>query len=112
MTSPPEPTDPLAALLDARIRAAVEAKVAELQKPTHVTQRAVLAVVGVPATTYLEAARAGAFASYKVQRLVYAKTADVIAWVESHKVHVGTEDKAAAATSEPRLTRAGWRRVG
>ena len=60
MTSPPEPTDPLAALLDARIRAAVEAKVAELQKPTHVTQRAVLAVVGVPATTYLEAARAGA----------------------------------------------------
>jgi hypothetical protein len=56
----------------------------EAARPEHVTQRTVLAVVGLPAIDFLEDARAGAFPSWKVRRLVFAKTVDVVAYLKSH----------------------------
>jgi hypothetical protein len=107
--------DPFATALDARIAAAVAARIEELQRPSHVTQRSVLSLVGMPAGTFLEAARAGEFASYKVQRLVFAKLEDVLAYIEAHPVRrsLSANDAEPTASSEAKmLGRAGFRRVG
>jgi hypothetical protein len=61
--------------------------------PTHVSQRTCTAVCGVPKEDFLEAARRGDFPSCKVRRLVLAKTADVVAWIESHPTNAGKRQK-------------------
>jgi hypothetical protein len=110
------PVDPFAQALDERIRAAVEARVEALQRPLLVSQRSVAAVVGLPPGAYLEAARRGDFPSHKAQRLVMAKTGDVVAYVERHPHparSAAANDAEPGASSESRtLARAGFRRVG
>lgn len=107
------PADPFAAALDARIAAAVAARIEELQRPTHVSQRSILGLVGMPAGAYLEAARGGEFPSYKVQRLVFAKLEDVITYIESRPRRTAVDDDEPIVDSEAKtLARAGFRRVG
>jgi hypothetical protein len=74
----------LDAVLTAAVLAEVARRVAELRRPELVTQRTVEAVLGMPAVDFLEDARAGAFPSWKIRRLVFAKTIDVVAYVTAH----------------------------
>jgi hypothetical protein len=67
------------AALDQRIR---EIARLEAQRPALVNQRSVETVVGLPRRVYLELARGGEFPSAKVQRLVVARTVDVLAYFE------------------------------
>ena len=51
-------------------------------RPAFVSQRTVMAVVGVPPRDYMRLAREGAFPVVKEKRIVLAKTADVVALFE------------------------------
>lgn len=55
----------------------------EARPPAFVHQRTSEAVCGLPRREFLRLARAGAFASTRERRLVIARTADVMAYVES-----------------------------
>jgi hypothetical protein len=106
VTAPSNLTEALMAL----IAQAVEVRVAELQRPIFVTQRTVERVLSMPAGRYLELARAGAFSCRKDQRLVYARTEDVAAFVEA----VGSDRRAVAANDDDEaraFARYGARRV-
>jgi hypothetical protein len=54
----------------------------ELARPEYVHQRIVEAVCGLPRRDYLRLAREGAWPSTRERRLVLARTADVMAYVE------------------------------
>jgi hypothetical protein len=107
------PSSPETSSLDDHLRLAaeraVEAAAERLARPTFVSQRTVLAVVGLPARDFLRGARAGAFASSKARRLILARTDDVVAYVDAHHVepHVAPANDFDAA-----LARIGARRVG
>jgi hypothetical protein len=55
----------------------------EARAPEFVTQRTVEHVVGVESRAYLRGAKAGRFASTKHERLIVARTADVVAYYET-----------------------------
>jgi DNA polymerase III alpha subunit len=110
----PLPGNPIGldALLAEAAARAVEARIAELQRPLVVTQRTVEGVVGLPRRDFLRLARAGAFASTRERRLVLARTADVIAYVERHLAqHVHHDAPANDATEASVLARVGARRI-
>ena len=75
----------------------VARRIAETNRPEHVTQRTVAAVVGMPARDYLRHCRSGDWPTWCDRRLRFARTEDVVAWVEAHplKERVGenAEDK-------------------
>ncbi len=56
----------------------------ERARPDFVHQKSVEAVVGLPRRDFLRLSRAKAWASTKNRRLVIARTADVIAYLETH----------------------------
>jgi hypothetical protein len=106
----PTPAPGLDELLQRLVADAVGQHAEELARPEYVHQRSVERVVGVPSSAFLAAARAGAFASSKRQRLVYARRVDVVAWLEasarpSAANDVATPDEARA------LARVGARRI-
>ena len=68
--------------LDERIRRVV-CEALDRPAPTFVHQRSVEAICGVPRRAYLDLARSGAFPATKSGRLVLARTADVVAYVEA-----------------------------
>jgi hypothetical protein len=55
---------------------------AETARPEFLSQRSVEAVVGLPRRDYLRLAREGAYTTTRERRLVIARTADVVAFVE------------------------------
>jgi hypothetical protein len=67
------------AALDQRIREIVR----DEARPLYVSQRNSAAVLGIDARAYLSAARSGAFPSTKIRRVVTARTADVVAWLDA-----------------------------
>jgi hypothetical protein len=100
-------------LIEVAAERAVMRLAAELTRPELVSQRTVLAVVGLPAIDFLEDARAGRFASRKVRRLVFARTVDVLAWIERHPVAPSTAAAKVAGDEEARVfSKYGARRVG
>lgn len=112
-TEPRNPQGSLDAALRAAVTVEVARMVADLARPELVSQRTVLAVVGLPAVDYLEDARAGAFPSWKVRRLVMARTVDVVAYVQAHPAKprsVASNDAGDAEAST--FARFGARRVG
>ena len=84
----------------------------EMQRPQFVHQRTVAHVAGLPGRAYLRAHRAGAFPTTVIQRLVLARTADVLAYVE-RQLKIATTP-AANGNADPEsltLARVGARRV-
>jgi hypothetical protein len=99
---------------EAELEALMRKVAHEEARPILVNQRTVLAVVGLPAGAFLTAARAGAFQSSKLRRLVFAKTADVVAYVEAHPVTPRIKQVAVASGDDEEarlLARVGARRV-
>lgn len=92
------------------VDAAVHRRVAEVKRPEFVQQRTVQDVTGMPAVDYLEHGRDGEFPTFKVRRLVFAKTSDVVAFIESHRTRSATSD--GGNTEAKLLARVGARRVG
>ena len=91
------------------------AEVAEIARdvaglPALLSQRTCERWASVPAADFLDAARDGAFPSSKVKRIVYAKTADVVAWIEGHRRTAPAND--AGDEMAECLAAAGARRVG
>jgi len=74
----------LDALLAERVAAEVDRRAADLRRPELVTQRSVMAVCGMPAREFLRHCRAGHWPSWADRRLRYARTADVVTWVQAH----------------------------
>jgi hypothetical protein len=77
--------DPLAPLVDAvaeRVAARLPAA-----RPEFITQRTVAAIVGMPPRDFLRHSRERDWPSYVDRRLRYARTADVLAYLEAHHVH-------------------------
>lgn len=97
------------AALDARIAAIVEKCT---QRPEYVSQRTVLAVVGIEPRDYLHHARNGAFPSAKVRRVVLARTTDVIAWLDGRVRRARVKPAKALSPRDAALARVGARRVG
>lgn len=95
--------------LDERIRRIARE---EAMRPAFVHQRNVEAVIGLPRRDFLRLARAAAFPATKERRVVLARTADVLAYVEERIPRrpparvLPTDDEATA------LARVGARRVG
>lgn len=79
--------------------------------PICVSQRTSLVVLSVPPRDFLAAARAGEFASSKVGRLVIARTEDVLAWIDLHRVTPRTPVDEGAEL-DAALAAVGARRVG
>ena len=99
------------AALDQRIR---EVARQEAERPAMVNQRTVEAIVGLPRGLYLELARERAFPATKVQRLVVARTVDVLTYFEGRLRARGPGVARASRQerdAEARLARAGFRRV-
>lgn len=95
---------------NAELAAAILAIVrAESARPTHVTQRTVAAVCGLPKRDYLKAARAKAFPTSKIGRLVIARTEDVGVWIDAHRAPEEDDEDAALRAS---IAAAGGRIVG
>jgi len=94
------------------VTAAVQSRADEMCRPELVNQRSVARIVGLPAVDFLEDARAGAFESWKVRRLVFARTADVLAWIRKHpaKPRMVAANDAGDAEAEA-FARYGARRV-
>lgn len=93
--------------LDERIRK-VATEIAA--RPTHVSQRTVGTVCSLPSRDFLAAARAAAFPSSKVGRLVLARTEDVVTWVDSLRRRAPSteqdeEDACLAAAGARRVNR-------
>jgi hypothetical protein len=82
MSDPGNRPPTIDSLLDERIDAAVRRHAADLRRPEFVHQRDVEAVCGLPRRTYLALARSGAIPSTKMNRLVIARTIDVVTYVE------------------------------
>jgi hypothetical protein len=102
----------LDAALRVAARAAVDERVAELSRPVLATQRTIERIVGMPQREFLRLARAGAFESWKVRRCVYARVADVIAFVERHPVRPrALATNVADDALDAALARVGARRV-
>jgi hypothetical protein len=95
-----------AALADA-VRAEVERRITDLQRPELVHQRNVEAVVGLPRRDYLRLARELAFPSTRERRLVVAKTKDVLEAFERRMRLPAAND----GTPEFAHSRSGLRRV-
>jgi hypothetical protein len=95
-------------LLEARMREiALEVKT----PPAFVHQRNVEAVVGVPRRQFLQDAKARQFPTTKQRRLVFARTADVVAFYEL-RLRVQASPVANDADAEAiALARVGARRV-
>jgi hypothetical protein len=87
----------LNAALEAAADASVQKRAAELRRPVFVNQRTIENVVGMAAVDFLEHARLGAFPSWKERRVVYARTADVVAFIEAHPVVPKTETETGEA---------------
>jgi hypothetical protein len=77
--------------------------------PVLLSQRTSERWTSLPGRDFLAAARAVAFPSFKLRRLVMAKTSDVVSWIESHRVQRVANDADEWGTA---LARAGARRVG
>jgi hypothetical protein len=95
MTSGVSTIDLNAALM-AAADASVGRKLAELQRPELVSQRTVLAVVGMGRRDYMDHCRAGDWPSYCDRRLRYSRTADVLAWLQAHPAKPDTAAKVAS----------------
>jgi hypothetical protein len=100
----------LEAALDARVDARIQALLLAVKRPEFVHQRIVQEVTGMPGTDYLDYARAGDFPTWKVRRLVYAKSADVIAFIEAHPARPNRSNDMSTAEADG-LARVGARRV-
>ena len=84
----------------------------EQTRPEYVTQRSVEAVVGLARREFTRLARAGEIPTHKERRLIIARTADVIAWIEM-RLRVASAP-AANLNADPEtiaLARVGARRV-
>jgi hypothetical protein len=110
-TRPPSTPEagPLDALLAAHVETALRLAASDLARPLYVTQRSVETMLGLPAVDFLEDARSGAFPSWKVRRLVFAKTLDVAAYIEGHGRPVASAGDDEADRAD--LARIGGRRV-
>jgi hypothetical protein len=98
-------------LLSQLVARAVQARIDEVQRPTHCHQRNCEQIVGVPRGAFLTAARAGWFPSYKQQRLTLARVEDVIAWIESRPRERPRRPAGGFATEAEALAYVGARRV-
>ncbi len=103
--------DPLVGLLDARIEARIESALVAARRPAFVHQRIVEMVTGLPADDFLEHGRDGAFTTWKVRRLVFARTDDVIAFIEAHPVTSHAANDSTPDVESQVLARVGARRV-
>lgn len=106
----------LVACFSASVRVGLELGATRLFKrlatpPIAVSQRTVFAVFGVPPRDYLAGARKGEFPSSKVGRLVIARTEDVLAWIDLHRVTPRTPVDESAEL-DAALAIVGGRRVG
>lgn len=84
----------------------------EAQRPMFINQRTVETVIGLPRRDYLRAAHTGHFAYAKERRLIIARTADVLAWLERRLVHRDVKPANDASAETIALSRVGARRVG
>jgi hypothetical protein len=87
----------------------IDERIAAGARPLFVSQRNCLAVVGLEPRDYLHHARGGAFPTTKERRLVVAKMADVVAWLEA-RIERSTRP-ANVTPIEGALARVGARRV-
>jgi hypothetical protein len=78
----------------------------EAPRPEFVHQRNVERWTGMPGHDLLECARARAFDSHKIKRLVYVKTLDVLSFIEAHRPATHAADDESVE-----LSRVGARRV-
>ncbi|MGO9833697.1 MAG: hypothetical protein ACLP1X_05730 [Polyangiaceae bacterium] len=102
----------LDSLICERIAAAVRAAAVELQRPELVSQKTVLAVIGMNRRDYLDHCRAGDWPSYADRRFRYSRTVDVVAWLQAHPVAPRRTAANDSASEEARaFARYGARRV-
>lgn len=97
-------------VVHAAIACAVKAEAAELARPIYVNQKTVFDVLSMPGVRFLEVARAEppGFPSFKEQRLIYAKTADVAAYIE---LHPARRDERPVDRESETFARLGIRRI-
>lgn len=84
----------------------------EAVRPACVHQRSCELVIGLPRRDYLRAAHAGLFPWTKEGRLLIARTADVLGWLERRLVHRDVKPANDSTTETIALSRVGARRVG
>ena len=101
----------LAGMVERAVAAAVDARVAELKRPDYLTQRSVEQVCSMPAHDFLRHCREGHWPSWCDRRVRYAKTKDVIAWLESHPVKVRAANDADEEAKVFAKSRSGIRRI-
>ena len=99
----------LDALIAGHLARAVAAHAEVMARPSHVTQRTVERVVGMPGDEFLEHCRAGRIPSWKVRRLVYAHAVDVVAFIEANPAAARAANDSDEGADE--LARVGARRV-
>jgi hypothetical protein len=104
------PSIDLNSAMTAAAEASVARKIAELQRPEFVTQRTVLAVVGMTKRHYLDHVRAGDWPSWADGQLRYSSTADVVAWLHAHPVTV--RSLASVASNDTDAEARAFARVG
>ncbi|MFO0742366.1 MAG: hypothetical protein U0270_41210 [Labilithrix sp.] len=83
----------------------------EAKRPVFTHQRRVEGDLGIPPKEYLTAAHAGMFLWTKERRLIIARTADVIAWLERRITHRNVKPANDADGETIALGRVGARRV-